>query len=124
MKNGGETTDEKEDPDPKSYSTGSNYKELNHSFLRELCEGICTIEKKCVLKELFVRKPPERRMAVQHLLIMALHERYGEEGCRLDMSEIAKLWIIEGYAARFAKHYREDSKIKELIEVVVGRKES
>ena len=82
--------------------------------LREDCE--CQRCKYCPLEVLV--KSMGDRLLEQHKCVEIYKWNKGKEGYKLDWNEAYSSWVEEGFAALFAKYYREDRNAKQIYKII------
>ena len=95
----------------------------NRALIDDVCHGCCSPGKYCTLKEVLVRSPKDARTMIQIKCIERLkYERSAAAGKDIGWKAASDLWIGEGFAEAYARHYRAGMKADTIYGLVMKSK--
>lgn len=101
-------------------NNNSDYKNQNRDLIEDISTDCCTPGKYCTLKEILIRSPRDSRTLIQLKCIEKFkYERSKAWGRDIGWNEAYQLWEKEGFAERFAKHYRAGIRLASLYQNIM-----
>jgi hypothetical protein len=92
-------------------------------LLDEIGEDYCPEGKYCIFKEFIISAHPSRRLLVQ-LKCMDKFKllRSRDAGNDIGWETTMRVWVDEGHAEKFSKHYGDDKKVNAIFDEMFPKK--